>query len=161
MFCNKCGNEIKDGDVFCSKCGNKIESANSGNKESIHKHLDTRNITKTFKGGFFPNKDRMAQQANTFLANGNFKFVGINFAISRGMVYSFTLNCEEITNEKSDYIFQIVRIRFGSIFGSNSPDKYITRWMDSHPNIKVVNQRIIDNNGLPFEAWLIYKFQRQ
>jgi len=25
MFCNKCGNEIKEGEKFCSKCGNKIK----------------------------------------------------------------------------------------------------------------------------------------
>ena len=25
MFCNKCGNEIKEGDKFCNKCGNKVE----------------------------------------------------------------------------------------------------------------------------------------
>ena len=25
MFCNKCGNEIKEGDKFCSKCGNEVK----------------------------------------------------------------------------------------------------------------------------------------
>ena len=27
MFCNKCGNEIKEGEKFCAKCGNKIEKS--------------------------------------------------------------------------------------------------------------------------------------
>ncbi|MCI9177006.1 MAG: zinc ribbon domain-containing protein [Clostridia bacterium] len=25
MFCNKCGNEVKEGEKFCNKCGEKIE----------------------------------------------------------------------------------------------------------------------------------------
>lgn len=25
MFCNKCGNEVKDGEKFCNKCGEKLE----------------------------------------------------------------------------------------------------------------------------------------
>lgn len=28
MFCSKCGNEIKDGELFCSKCGAKVEQEN-------------------------------------------------------------------------------------------------------------------------------------
>lgn len=35
MFCNKCGNEIKEEELFCSKCGNKIireETNDSGEK---------------------------------------------------------------------------------------------------------------------------------
>ena len=40
MFCNKCGNEIKEGDKFCSKCGNEVENIQelknkSNNKEAI------------------------------------------------------------------------------------------------------------------------------
>ncbi len=27
MFCNKCGNEIKEGEKFCGKCGNKIKKS--------------------------------------------------------------------------------------------------------------------------------------
>ena len=27
MFCNKCGNEIKEGEKFCSKCGNKVNKS--------------------------------------------------------------------------------------------------------------------------------------
>lgn len=25
MYCNKCGNEIKEGEKFCGKCGNKVK----------------------------------------------------------------------------------------------------------------------------------------
>ena len=31
MFCNKCGNEIKEGEKFCGKCGNKIKKAKRKN----------------------------------------------------------------------------------------------------------------------------------
>ena len=27
MFCNKCGNEIKEGENFCAKCGNKVKKS--------------------------------------------------------------------------------------------------------------------------------------
>lgn len=39
MYCEKCGNEINDGDTFCSKCGNKIEDIKNRqeNKEQNRK----------------------------------------------------------------------------------------------------------------------------
>ena len=27
MFCNKCGNEIKEGEKFCAKCGNNVKKS--------------------------------------------------------------------------------------------------------------------------------------
>lgn len=32
MYCNKCGNNLEQGDVFCSKCGNRIGYSYSGNE---------------------------------------------------------------------------------------------------------------------------------
>jgi len=29
MFCNKCGNKLRDNSIFCDKCGNKIIENNS------------------------------------------------------------------------------------------------------------------------------------
>lgn len=37
MFCNKCGNEIKEGELFCSKCGNKIERQEKKNEPGKEK----------------------------------------------------------------------------------------------------------------------------
>ena len=34
MFCNKCGNEIKEGDKFCSKCGNEVKEKNNKHRSS-------------------------------------------------------------------------------------------------------------------------------
>ena len=34
MFCNKCGNEVKDTDTFCTKCGNEIEKGIQPAQES-------------------------------------------------------------------------------------------------------------------------------
>lgn len=31
MYCNKCGNELKEDDLFCNKCGNKIEQESDTN----------------------------------------------------------------------------------------------------------------------------------
>ena len=38
MFCNKCGNEIKEGELFCPKCGNKIEEEGTQNKNTEQEH---------------------------------------------------------------------------------------------------------------------------
>ena len=35
MFCTKCGNKIKEGDLFCAKCGKKVEQAVEKNKIEI------------------------------------------------------------------------------------------------------------------------------
>ncbi len=29
MYCNKCGNEVKEGEQFCQKCGSKVNEGNS------------------------------------------------------------------------------------------------------------------------------------
>ena len=38
MFCNKCGNEIKEGELFCPKCGNKIGEEDTQNKNTEQEH---------------------------------------------------------------------------------------------------------------------------
>ena len=34
MICNKCGNEVKDGEKFCSKCGKKVKNNSQRKKGS-------------------------------------------------------------------------------------------------------------------------------
>lgn len=44
MYCNQCGNEIKEGEVFCPKCGNSINQEQQVNNEnqfnSSNEHKD-------------------------------------------------------------------------------------------------------------------------
>lgn len=49
MFCNKCGNKLKEGDLFCNKCGNKTESSmdNFAENPQTVKTEQERNIIET------------------------------------------------------------------------------------------------------------------
>ncbi len=56
MFCTKCGNEIKEGDLFCTKCGNKIEEnknitdkANNATENIINNKEDRKSKSKKWK----------------------------------------------------------------------------------------------------------------
>ena len=40
MYCNKCGNELKDEEQFCSKCGIKIEKVKEDIKISCEKEYE-------------------------------------------------------------------------------------------------------------------------
>ena len=40
MYCNKCGNELKDEEQFCSKCGIKIEKVKEDIKKSCEKEYE-------------------------------------------------------------------------------------------------------------------------
>lgn len=48
MFCNKCGNEIKEGELFCPKCGNKIvrEETNEELEKKDDANLETQSKEK-------------------------------------------------------------------------------------------------------------------
>ena len=41
MYCNNCGNELKENEQFCSKCGAKIQKANVEIKNSYEKEYET------------------------------------------------------------------------------------------------------------------------
>lgn len=40
MFCNKCGNEIKEGEKFCAKCGNNLEQEEIKKENTTEKATD-------------------------------------------------------------------------------------------------------------------------
>ena len=40
MYCNKCGNELKDEEQFCSKCGTKIRRVKEEIKKSYEKEYE-------------------------------------------------------------------------------------------------------------------------
>lgn len=47
MFCNKCGNKLKDSAIFCHKCGNKVH---------VNKNIEEKNINKIEKDNPKDNK---------------------------------------------------------------------------------------------------------
>lgn len=156
MFCNKCGNELKSDDKFCSRCGNKIGLNGDRNRREINKTT----ISQTFKGGFLiTNPFTLLDGINDYLFFKNLTYVNCNFSIYKGIVKSITLSCDEI-NEVSDYVYQMDYIKFGSLWGTRNPDKYINEWIEKHPNTKIVHQRIVNMNGMAREGWILYKYKR-
>lgn len=162
MFCNKCGNELKSNDKFCSRCGNKIGGNGNGDSERRERReLNKTTISQTFKGGFLlTNPFALLDGINNYLSLKNLIYVNCNFSIYKGIVKSITLNCDEI-REVSDYIYQMDYIKFGSLWGTRNPDKYINEWIERHPDTKIVHQRIVNMNGMAREGWILYKFKRR
>lgn len=50
MYCDKCGNEIKEGEEFCNKCGNSIENEKKEEVSNSNQHSNnSENILKSKK----------------------------------------------------------------------------------------------------------------
>lgn len=65
MYCNKCGNQIKDDALFCDKCGAKIEKNNSENNAS---NINNENVSSE-------------QKANIITPSKNFDLLTVGAAI--------------------------------------------------------------------------------
>ncbi len=68
MYCNKCGNQIKDDALFCDKCGAKIEKNNSENNASNVNNVNNENVSSE-------------QNANIITPSKNFDLLTIGAAI--------------------------------------------------------------------------------
>ena len=47
MYCNKCGNEIKQGQIYCNKCGNKINNLYNSFEQNVNYNMNNNSNRKT------------------------------------------------------------------------------------------------------------------
>ena len=89
----------------------------------------------------------------------------LSLEISKGRVWGLTLSCEKgPTRWKSTYALDVIVViqknlasAFSSLFTRPNVDALMDGWMQAHPNARVITQRIVTSQGMPSEAWILYR----
>ena len=141
MFCNKCGNEVKDNQIFCNKCGNRLKNIN--NNLNSFNYLNNNQVNNK-NNVDYSNQSNNVNSVNTQNTNNTDKKQINNAKMNNSINNPLIVNTKKANSGKNSVIpvtitsiivFAIIGALLFFIFkDSNKEDYYFTGTNDGNAN---------------------------